>query len=357
MAEEKVIETMEDVDKLRDKDTKKLFQKGLEIAKARIKELEGMKLNPAKKMEEKKNKEIVEAATEIMADKSLSEMIKNLRTDGTVTLEELAEKISTVIEEIKTLNTTAELKKSEIKELFDIDDELFDLVAIINTKESIRTKYEVEQKAAKEEADKYVADKTKEGNDLVVEAKAKIKVLEDEAKNARDKKTKEHEYALERKEIEEKNKLQDKLDTKKREHNEEIEKEKKSLDDREKNLLERESNVEENELEFASLENKVAEFPDILAKAKEEAKEAGKNEANKINAIKESSIKKEAEVEKRILQNEVSMLKEELVRQKATTADLTNKLDKAYSEMREMATSALNASKPAVPSKDNVGKA
>lgn len=340
--------TNKDLQKVTKKDTKDVIFNALVEAKERIAALESSKLDPEKKAKIKKNEEVVKTAEKVMADESLTEMIHKLRTDGTVTLEAIAEKISDANKEYTTVVEASEIKKGELKELFDIEEVLFDLVTIVNAKEEIKVKYEEEYTIAKSEKDEYLAKVQAEANEEIANKKATIKALDEEDKQNRERKEKEWEYDFNRHQLKKNNELQDELEAENKVHNAKIEEEEKELAERESKVKDREIGVAERETKMDDLEKLVAEIPTKVNEAREEGHKKGIADTEKTTAIKSSYAKKEFESEKKVFENRIELLEADNKKKDETIDDLTEKLNKAYAEMREMATSAINASRPTI---------
>lgn len=336
------------IDKVTLKDTKQIIFDALTEAKETIKKLESEKLDPAKKAVIKKNKETVEKAEAVMADSSLIEMIHKLRTDGTVKLEDIAEKITTTTSDYESVLEATTVKKAELKDLFNIEEAMFDLVAIVNAKEELKEKYEADYTNAKEEKDEYLKEIQEQVKTEIEDKKTEIDTLNSEFKKQREREEEEWKYSFDRAKMKAQNELDDSLLEQRKSHNEEIKSENLLLAEREDKVSKREDEMTEKENEFNSLKEKVEAFPKELEQVKSEAKENGKKEAEKTSAIKEASVKRGFEADKKILENEILMYKSDIERKDSQIADLTEKLNKAYAEMREMATSAINASRPTI---------
>lgn len=312
------------------KDTKPaIYDAYEEVSKAykdalkKIKELESSKVDPQKQIVEKVKKETFKTADEVI---------------------ELGILNPEIIEKKKALDSAIEMEKEELDTIYKIKVEANTLTALVNA--NIDKRLELEKKD-KENEEYY----RKKLNDREAEYKEAEKKLQ-ESFNAKSKELNKHYEELEanlkvqRLRDEEAYKYDLKRDRK-------IENDKwadekaireKCLADRELEVSKREEKMSEMEATITELKAKVEEIPTLVEKAKKDGEEAKSKELEKVHAIKEASVKRDAEWEKKILTQQVESLTKDLNKAHEKSIELETKLNEAYKEITGIATKTVQSS-------------
>ena len=299
------------MEKITSKSTKSQILDAYNKAIKKLNEIEASKDDPVSQKESQMKKETFEAA-----DKIVDMGILNPEITG----------------QYKSLELAIEMKKNELKDLYDLEVEANSLTAMINAHKDTQRELEEEAKENK---------KAIEAEIKALEAglKAKEEEVENEVAEERERVSKirqreeeEYQYNLKRKrQLED-----DEWEDNKKARESVIASKEEDLTNKEKELLEKETYI-------ADLEDKVASIPDQVAAAYEDGKKEGKAKADKSNAFEVRSLETKHEYEVQNLQNQIDRLEQDLETEKSKNNDLQNKLDDAYTQMRELATNTVQS--------------
>lgn len=334
------------------KDNKDIIFQALQEALKIIKDNGQGVLDPVKEMAVKSANAIVTNAETAMKDESLTTMIHSLRTGGTVTLEQIAEKIAVVQADYNNIVSAKDIKAKELEEMFGIEKDLLDIAVVVNTNEALTAKYADEIQALRDEKQELLTSKNEEATQIITDAEAKAKAIIDDAKADKDVKEKEWAYELSRKKITDTDELNDDLAAQKKEWQSEIDETEAEIEEREKAVTNREEAMTSKEEEFAKLRTTVDELPKTISIAVKSAVEKAVKDAEE-KATTEANFKdKENAAEKKALDREIEMLKDSNTGKDKTIADLTAKLDAAYDKIQDVANNVANAGRPVVISEN-----
>ena len=242
-----------------------------------------------------------------------------------------------VVQKYKDLREAIEMKKTTLKDLYDIEAEASSLVALINAhkdkEQELKDKY---KKLSDDLEVEYQEKKALKENELIeLEIKkeevlnmtaSENKSLVEELDKARKREKEEYEYNLRRERKIEEDKWNDEKTAKE-----------KALADREESIAETEAVLAAKEEYIEELERKVSEIPTLIETATNEGIKKGKADADKSNAFEVRSINQKNEYEQASLRDRVSRLESDLAASNAKNDVLQEKLDAAYAQMRELA--------------------
>lgn len=242
-----------------------------------------------------------------------------------------------VVQQYKDLREAIDMKKTTLKDLYDIEAEASSLVALINAhkdkEQELKDKY---KKLSDDLETEYQEKKASKENELIeLEIKkeevlnvtaSENKSLVEELDKARKREKEEYEYNLKR----ERKIAEDKW-------NDEKAAKEKALADREESIAETEAVLAAKEEYIEELERKVSEIPTLIETATNEGIKKGKADADKSNAFEVRSINQKNEYEQASLRDRVSRLESDLAASNAKNDVLQEKLDAAYAQMRELA--------------------
>lgn len=299
------------MEKITSKSTKSQILDAYNKAIKKLNEIEASKDAPVSQKESQMKKETFEAADKIVAMGILNPEITC---------------------QYKSLELAIEMKKNELKDLYDLEVEANSLTAMINAHKDTQRELEEEAKENK---------KAIEAEIKALEAglKAKKEEVENEVAEERERVSKirqreeeEYQYNLKRKQQLEDDEWED--NKKARES---------VIASREEELVNKGKELVEKEAYIADLEDKVASIPDQVASAYEEGKKEGKAKADKSNAFEVRSLETKHKYEVQNLQNQIDRLGQDLETEKSKNNDLQNKLDDAYTQMRELATNTVQS--------------
>lgn len=242
-----------------------------------------------------------------------------------------------VVQQYKDLCEAVDMKKKDIKELYDIEVEANSLVSLINA-------HRDKEQELKDKFKKMNDDMLAEFNEKKADANAEIDRLNEKMQEVL-KETRQQNDALKAALIQEREREEE-------EYAYATKRARKIADDkwadekttREKALAEKEASVAETEANLAAkeekieeLERRVAEIPTLIETATEAGKKAGKADADKSNAFEVRYLKQENEYAQKALKDQVARLEADLEAAKDKNDILQDKLDAAYAQMRELA--------------------
>lgn len=293
------------------KNTKQEILDALNDALKREKELTKTKSNP---IEEQKQKEINNAVRETKAnvkDEIFSEVLNN---------------------KFNKLEIALEQEELRLKELYGIEHELNNLTMIVNTHKDIMINLDNRKKAKEQEINNEISLLEKEYKEKTEQVKNEYTILANNLKRDRERENEEYSYNLKREREIDNNKW---LDEKQKRITELAIKETET-----KKLLDE---AKENEKKFIELTKEVERIPEMLAK---------EYDKSKIETTKE--LTKEFKYEKDLLiaeykntidrQNDkIETLEKEIDKLSTINSGLQEKMDKAYTELKELATKTVEA--------------
>lgn len=329
--------------KITEKDTKATILTALRTAEKKIADMEKGKLNAVAETEAKKATEVIAKADAIVEVK-IEDKITDLSKSVSHLLGKISEDIVSQTNNLQTIKEAITIKETELKDLFGIEQQAHTLAGLVNAHQELKLEQEKELVEAKEEASNKLAEiehKIKVKNEeyqLLV--KEQIKNLNQSQKRGEE----EFKYDFARHQKIAYDKLEDELAVKRKEFNTEIEKTNMELSQYKKSLEDRETEVIKREQKMETLQAEVAAFPAKIEEIKAEADAKASAEIKKVLAIRENSLKKEVEADKRILEAERDNLKIQLETVNQTNATLQAKLDEAYKRIQEMGIQMVSSS-------------
>lgn len=294
-----------------------------EDALKKIKTLESSKVDPQKQIAEKVKKETFKTAEEVIGLGILNPEI---------------------IEKKKALDSAIAMETEELDTIYKIKVEANTLTALVNANIDKRLELEKKDKENEEAYKKRLADreadyreaekKLQESFDAKSkELKKNYEELETTLKVQRARDEENYKYDLKRDRKIENDKWADEKALRE-----------KCLADRELEVAEREEKVAEMEATIAELKAKVEEIPALVEKAKKDGEEAKAKELEKVHAIQKASITRDAEWEKKILNQQVDSLTKELDKANEKAVALEVKVNEAYKEISGIANKTVQSS-------------
>lgn len=123
---------------------------------------------------------------------------------------------------------------------------------------------------------------------------------------------------------------------------------------KEKELTQREEYISSVEDELKELRNKVANFPKEIEKAVREAVEENSKHMEQEIRIKSELSQKDAQREAQLAKFKINSLEETIKRQQSQISLLENKLNQAYSQIQQLAVTALESGNITLRDKKNI---
>lgn len=273
------------------------------------------------------------------AEKKVAERKEDLKkADEIVGLNILSEEI---MDKYNSLNKAIEIKEAELKDLYEIDAKVTEIAALIESKKRIGKDLEADHEEMLKKLRANYAETKADLDKELEDIKTSIKELKTKTAIERKRDEEEYQYNLKRERKIENDKWEDKkaqreaeLAAREKAHNARVDEFKEQLDTMEE------------------LKAKVAEIPSLIEDAKTEAADKTKKELERVHAIKEASMKKEIELDKKLLEAERDTLKKALADKEEEVRVLNEKLEAAQSRVETIATTAVNAVRPVVTTSD-----
>ncbi len=293
------------------KNTKAEILDALNKALEREKNISKIKSNPEKEEKEKKVNTAIENSKKNVEDNIFSVELINKFNELELAIKE---------EEIK------------LENLYGIEKELNNLTIIANAGKDYLQDIELRKKEESEKLNVMIQSLTdeykKKSEDLKNEYDIKAKTL----KTEREREIEEYSYNLKRERQLDKNKWED--EKKLREDN--LKNKEKEANLLLEDLKQREKNINE-------LEKKVGEIPIIMDKEYQKGMQDAKKEIEKENEYKVELLKKDYQNKIDRQEDKINSLNSEIEKLNTINASLQEKVDKAYSELKELASKTVEA--------------
>ena len=298
------------------KSTKQEIMDAYNAVKEKLDAITSAKDDPAAVEMENKKAAVLSSANDIVGQGILSP--------------EIVSKYNDLCEAIK-------MKQEQIKTLYGIEAELNSMVALVNAHKDkeveLKEKYKALERDLQEE---YTAKKAEMEAEITILEEKKVNILaqtkkdNDELKAAikqeRDREREQYDYDLRRSRKVENDKWED----------EKAERE-KALAEKEALLNNRIIEVEEKGKMIAELQSTVDNIPVLIENARADGKKEGKAEADKSHVFEVRSINTKNEYEQKSLNDQIVRLTADLEMARNVNAELQNKLDAAYAQMKDLA--------------------
>ncbi|MBN2542793.1 hypothetical protein JXI42_07975 [bacterium] len=284
-----------------------------------------LELKPEKKLEEKKEKEVIEVADSLSVE-SINNRIGNLKGDIGRKLSEIGEKLEAEINKYNKIKVAIGVKNEELSELYEIEKSAYSLAALMDTQQQKKEEFEQEMEQLRDQWEKEKSEH---------EQASKEQYEVEQKRRAREKE--EYLYKFEREKQLTLDKYNDEMDTlkkqiakEKEEHQIQIAEAQKEMDEREKVLSEREKDID-------ILQKKVDSFPNELTKAVTEAVEEEKTKLHLEMKNKDELLNKDFEGKKNVYENKIEHLEKLVKDQKIKIDSLSAQLIEAYGKIQGIA--------------------
>ena len=293
------------------KNTKAEILEALNQALEREKNINKTKSDPQKEEVERKKKE------------SISESKENIKQN--IFSDEL-------ITKFKNLETAIEALEEKLKNLYGLEGELNNFTLVVNAEKDFLADLEIKKKVETEKLETSIQELEalykKKNKELEEEYATKAKAL----KLERDREIEEYDYKLKREREIVNNKWED--EKKIREVN------LKNLEDEAKKKL---KEVTEKETYLKELEQKVEGIPEMMLKEYERGRKEATAELKKEQEYQTELLKKDFQNTIDRQADKIKSLEGELEKISALNVSMQDKMDKAYVEMKELATKTVEA--------------
>jgi hypothetical protein len=311
----------------------------LETYNAFLKQLQEKReaeLKPEKKIEEKKQKEVVKVA-ETLSSEGVVRDIGNLKLEIGKRLTHISDGLEEEVDKFKKIQKAIELKEGELTELYEIERSAETLAALIESQNQKRQEFESEMAARKEELNQEIRTVREGWEKEKKEHEAEVKERDAAEAKRREREKEEYGYDFKR----EQQLAKDKFEDEKAKTGKEIQLKKEQM---EKELAERERAIAEKEEELNELRTKVTAFPkemeEAINKAIKETTERIALEAKN----REELMRKEFDGERNVLTTRIESLEKTVKEQSGQIANLSGQLEKAYQKVQDIAVKSVEGS-------------
>lgn len=293
------------------KNTKAEILDALNAALEREKNLENTKSNPEKEEKEKTVKKAIEVSRENVEQKIFSEEL---------------------IKKFKDLELAISAEEEKLQTLYGIEKELSNLTLVINSGKDCMAKIEEDKKIKTEKLNNSIQELEEEYRQKEERLKAEYEAKAKSLKIEREREIEEYTYKTKREREISNNNWEDE----KRIREEKLAKaEHETME-----LLEKAKNDVVN---MEKLEEQVNKIPELLQKEYEKGKKEAIANSEKENKYAVELLKKDFQNKIDRQEDKIVSLGEELEKSNALNEALQEKLDKAYAEIKEMATRTVEA--------------
>jgi len=302
---------MEKKEEISIKNTKQEILEALNEALKREKELKKVKSNPVEEQVEKEKQIAVKETIENVENNIFSEQLND---------------------KFKKLQTALECEEQRLKELYGIEKELNNLTLVVNTHKDMINSLESERNEKEKVLTEQITKLESEYKEKEDTLKKEYDVLATTLKRDRTRENEEYDYNLKRTREIENNKWNDEKKQRLEAINAKEEEANKLLTD-----------AKEQVKKFNELSEQVEKIPEMLAKEYDKSKNETTKELNKEFKYEKDLLVSEYKNTIDRQNDKIVSLEKEIERLSEINTNLQQKMDKAYSELKEIATKTVEA--------------
>jgi hypothetical protein len=323
------------------KNTKKEMLEAYNEVLQQLKEKRAVELKPEKAIEGKKVEEAVEV-TDSLSTEGIVQEVSALKLEVGRLLSQLSDRLEEEVGKYRQVRQAVEAKQKELQEIYEIEKSALSLAALIEAQHQKRQQTEAELAVRKEELTQEIETlRTEWGKEKEVHA-AEIKQRDGDERKSREREKEEYQYAFQREQQLARERFEDEKARLEREITYRREQMEKELADREKAIVEKENELNE-------LRKQTSAFPKELElavnKAVKEAVQRVESEAKN----REELLGKEFDGERNVLNTRIESLEKTVAEQNEQIAKLTQQVDKAYGQVQDIATKAIEGTSRSQP--------
>lgn len=293
-------------------------------------------MSPAQRIEQRSAQSAVASADALTLENVVKD-ITQLRSSVGRTLSQIAESLEAEVDKYQQVKKAIEVKEKELAEIYDIQRQAVSLTALIETQQRKREEFEADIAREREEFEREMADAREQWD-----AERKSREFEQKEQAALDAKARqrekdEYQYKFSREQQQSKDQFADEKARIEREltlRREELERQ----------LSERETAVAAREKQLAELQQRVDRVPAELDAATQKAATDASSRVQADAASREELLKREFTGEKNVLSTRIASLEQVVKDQADQIKQLSQKLEKAYGQVQEIAVRAIDGS-------------
>jgi hypothetical protein len=323
--------------------TKKEMLSAFNELKKKLEEQAETELKPEKKKEELRKNEIVQAADRLTGEGTVTR-INELKIEIGKMLTRISDRLEEEAVNYVKLKESIELKKKELKEIYDIEESTYALAALIEAQKQKKQVFEEEMASRKELLDTEINRKRLEWEKEKQVYELALKERDAEEKKVRERQKEEFHYNFQREQQLSQNAFNDQKMKMEKELADAREAFEKRAAETEKNLNEREEKVKEREKFLNDMQKQADQFPaqleNAVNKSVKEVTERLTLEARK----NEELLKKGYEGDINVLKTKIQALEQLVSQQNKQIEDLSDRLEKSYGKVQDIAVKAIEGS-------------
>lgn len=318
------------------KSTKQEMLEVYREAVERVEEKKESELSPERKIQERRVKEVVEAADAISAE-GVVKGISTLKLEIGKMLTRISDGLEEEVAKYDKVRKAIQAKEQELRDLYEIERSAATLAALIESQNQKRREFEAEMALRKQDLDREIEEVRARWERERKEHEAAWKEMLASEQKKREREREEFGYAFAR----EQQVAKDQFEDEKASLEKEIKLKREQL---EREMAERERAIGEKERELEALRARVAAFPQELdasvTKAIEETTERIRMEARN----REELLRKEFEGDRSVLSTRIESLEKTVKDQAEQITKLSQQLELAYQKVQDIAVKAIEGS-------------
>jgi hypothetical protein len=306
-----------------------------------LKEQRAAQLKPEEKIEEKKIKEAVEV-TDSLSTEGIVQEVSALKLEIGRLLSQLADRLEEEVSKYRQVRQAVEVKEEELQEIYEIEKSALSLAALIEAQHQKREQTEAESAARKEELTHEIETLRAEWGKEKKAHEAEIKERDADEQKRREREKEEYEYEFQREQQLAREQFEDEKARLEREITYRREQMERELADREKAVVEKET-------ELSELRKQASAFPKELESAVKQAVKEAVQRVESEAKNREELLKKEFDGERNVLNTRIESLEKTVTEQNEHIAKLSQQMEKAYSQVQDIATKAIESTSRSQP--------
>ena len=293
------------------KNTKAEILEALNEALEREKDLQKVKYEPEKEEKQRKQEKAIEETRENVEQKIFSDELNS---------------------KFENLEIAIKAEEEKLKELYGIEKELSNLVVVVNAGKDYIAKLEEEKQEKEKEINSKIQELEEEYDTKKEELEKEYELKAKNLKIEREREQEEYNYKIKRERQIDNNNWQD-----------EKQKREKELEEKETKTMELLEEVEDKKEHLEELEKKVEEIPELLKSEYERGAKEKEEEIKKENKFTTELLKKDYQNTIDRQKDKIDSLVEELNKSNEEKKAIQEKLDQAYTQIKDMATKTVEA--------------
>ncbi len=326
------------------KNTKKEMLEAYNEVLQQLKERRAAELKPEEAIEEKKVAEAVEV-TDALSTEGIVQGVSTLKLEIGRLLSQLSDRLEEEVGKYRQVKQAVEAKQKELQEIYEIEKSALSLAALIEAQHQKREQTEAELAARKEELTQEIETLRAEWEKERQAHEAEIKERDAEERKRRERENEEYRYAFQR----EQQLAREQFEDEKARLEREIAYRREQM---EKELADREKAIAEKETELNELRKQVSAFPKELESAVKQAVKEAVQRVESEAKNREELLRKEFEGERNVLNTRIESLEKTVAEQNGQIAKLSQQVEKAYSQVQDIAVKAIEGTSRSQPVTD-----